>query len=256
MNSEIVLLCSDGDSTRAVYNALQEKFGEVSVVMEKPMSRLEMAKKRAKKIGYAKVFGQILFVVGVIPVLSRISRKRISEIKKKYNLKNDWGNAKIIEVGSVNSEQTRGILQSIQPKMVVVNGTRIIGKKTLECVDAVFVNTHAGITPLYRGVHGAYWALTENNRHLVGTTVHLVDKGIDTGNIIEQAFFEISDKDNFATYPYLHTVYGIPVLIKAVENCLDGKLEIDEKPNNLPSKLRYHPAIWEYVYYLIGKGVK
>lgn len=256
MNNDIVLLCSDGDSTRAVYNALREKFGDFAVIMEQPMSRLEMAKKRAKKIGYIKVFGQILFVAGIVPVLSRISRRRIAEIEKEHHLKKDWTGAEIFRVDSVNSEPAREILRKVQPKVVIVNGTRIIGKKTLECLAAVFINTHAGITPLYRGVHGAYWALAENNRHLVGTTVHLVDKGIDTGNIIEQAFFKVGGKDNFATYPYLHTAYGIPVLIRAVENCLDGNLRTDKKPNNLPSKLRHHPAVWEYIYHLVGKGVK
>ena len=256
MNTEIILLCSDGDSTRAIYHNLKAKFGEVLVVMEKPMSRLGMAKKRAKKIGYAGAIGQIFFAFTVVPVLYYISRKRIAEIEKDYNLRKDWGNAKIVEVNSVNSEEAREILRNVQPKVIVVNGTRIIGKETLECVNAAFINTHAGITPLYRGVHGGYWALVENKGSLVGTTVHLVDKGIDTGNIIEQAFFEVTEKDNFATYPYLHTAYGIPILLKAVENSLNNNLKIKKDSNSLPSKLRYHPAIWEYIYHLIGKGVK
>jgi folate-dependent phosphoribosylglycinamide formyltransferase PurN len=37
-------------------------------------------------------------------------------------------------------------------------------------------------------VHGGYWALAENNPQLVGTTVHFVDTGIDTGEVIEQSF--------------------------------------------------------------------
>jgi folate-dependent phosphoribosylglycinamide formyltransferase PurN len=91
---------------------------------------------------------------------------------------------------------------------------------------------------------------------LVGTTIHLVDQGIDTGNIIEQAFFEVTEKDNFTTYPFLHTAHGIPILQKAVENCLNDNLAAKNKANDLPSKLRYHPAIWEYIYHLIKKGVK
>lgn len=256
MKDKIVLLCSDGDSARAVHNALKEKFGDITVILEEQMSRLGMVKKRSKKVGYVNVFGQILFVVAIVPILSRISRKRIAEIEKEYNLENDWGNTDIIRVETVNSEETRNILVNLRPKVVVVSGTRIIGKKTLECVDSIFINIHAGITPLYRGVHGAYWALAENNRDLVGTTIHLVDKGIDTGNIIEQSVFEVTEKDNFCTYPYLHTAYGIPTLIKAVENCLNDKLEIEKKPNNLSSKLRYHPTVWEYFYHFVRDSIK
>ena len=51
----------------------------------------------------------------------------------------------------------------------------------LEAVPAVFLNTLAGITPSYRGVHGAYWALVQRQPDACGVTVHLVDAGIDTG---------------------------------------------------------------------------
>lgn len=252
----IILLCSDGDSSRAVYNALKEKFGEFPVIMEKPMSRLGMAKKRVKKIGYAKVVGQFFFVSAIVPFLYRASRRRIAEIEREFNLQKDWGEANIFRVDSVNSEAAREILTNVQPKAVVVSGTRIIGKKTLECVAATFINIHAGITPLYRGVHGAYWALAEEKRDLVGTTIHLVDQGIDTGNVIEQAFFEVTEKDNFTTYPFLHTAHGIPILLEAVEKCLNDNLAAKNKPNHLPSKLRYHPAIWEYIYHRLKKSVK
>ncbi len=49
---------------------------------------------------------------------------------------------------------------------------------------------HAGITLRYRGVHGGYWALAEQHPEWVGTTVHLVDPGIDTGGILAQSTFE------------------------------------------------------------------
>ena len=40
---------------------------------------------------------------------------------------------------------------------------------------------HAGITPQYRGVHGGYWAVVNNDPEHCGVTIHFVDKGIDTG---------------------------------------------------------------------------
>lgn len=252
----IVLLCSDGASTRAVYKALSDRFGGVTVVMEPPLSRSEMVKKRIKRLGIIKVTGQVLFAALVVPLLSRRSGKRIAEIELEYGLAKEWDNVKPIEVDSVNSEKTREILRELQPDIVVVNGTGIIGRKTLQSVNAVFINTHAGITPLYRGVHGAYWARAEGRPELVGTTVHFVDEGIDTGNIIDQAFFEVTEKDNFATYPYLHTAAGIPILLKAVEKSIHEELKPKTGIMNLPSKLRYHPTIWEYLVNRLKIGVK
>jgi methionyl-tRNA formyltransferase len=252
---QIVLLCSDGDSTRAVHNALQKKFGHIKVIMEKPISRSEMAKRRAKKLGIIKVIGQISFVALVVPALYRQSKKRIAEIENKFALANQWINADISEIDSVNTDEAREILREINPDVVVVNGTRIISRKTLQSVNATFINMHAGITPAYRGVHGAYWALAEGKPELVGTTVHLVDEGIDTGNIIEQAFFAVEKNDNFATYPYLHTAYGIPLMLKAVEDCLKGTLQTKKDLPVLESKLRYHPTIFEYLSRKFRNGV-
>lgn len=247
--AQIVLLCTDGDSTRAVARVLRENFGaeNVAIIQEEPISRVEMAKRRAKKLGIVQTSGQVLFSLVVAPVLSRASKKRIGEIERQYDLKPTEELSGAVRIDSVNSDAGRAALVGANPRVVVLNGTRIVGKKTLRAVDAPFINMHAGITPLYRGVHGAYWALAENKPELVGTTVHLVDEGIDTGNIIEQAFFETTENDNFATYPYLHTAAGLAALVRAVRRALDGDLETNGGIHGLESKLRYHPTIWEYL---------
>lgn len=249
----IVLLCSNGDSTRAVYRALKEKFGDVTVIMEEDVPRKLFLKRRLKKLGFFPVFGQVLFMAAATPILRLLSQKRLDELKKELKIAEIEN---VVHIDSVNSESGREQLRKARPKVVVVNGTRIIGKETLQAVDARFINMHAGITPLYRGVHGGYWALAENKPNLVGTTVHFVDTGIDTGNIIGQSFFEVTANDNFTTYPSLHTKAGIPILVKTVELALADTLTEEEKEPNLPSKLRYHPTIWEYFYYLIKHGVK
>ena len=97
---------------------------------------------------------------------------------------------------------------------MLVNGTRIISKKTLESVPATFINIHTGITPAFRGVHGGYWAMATGKKNLFGTTVHYVDTGVDTGGIIEQVFIEPPKQDNFYTYPYLQYASVLPVLKK------------------------------------------
>jgi len=74
--------------------------------------------------------------------------------------------------------------QASHPDVVVVNGTRIIAEKVLHSVPATFLNTHSGITPLYRGAHGGYWALVKKDRANCGVTIHVVDAGIDTGGIV------------------------------------------------------------------------
>jgi methionyl-tRNA formyltransferase len=251
----IVLACGDGDSTRAIAHALEKRFGQITIVMEQGVSKWQMARRRAKKLGFVTTAGQVAFILMVTPILRRSSRKRIAEIERKYELDKTF-EGEVIQVDSINSPAAIAVIKAAMPDVVVVSGTRIISKKVLDSVNAPFINMHAGITPLYRGVHGAYWALLEKKPDLVGTTVHLVDAGIDTGNIIDQSCFTVDDSDNFATYPYLHTAAGIPALLGAVEKAVDGRLEPRSEDKGLGSQLRYHPTIWQYLYGRFFKGVR
>jgi len=60
------------------------------------------------------------------------------------------------------------------------------------------INCHAGKLPFYRGRNILNWALINDEKEF-GITVHYVDEGIDTGDIIMQEVFPISDNDNYKT---------------------------------------------------------
>ena len=60
------------------------------------------------------------------------------------------------------------------------------------------INCHAGALPFYRGRNILNWALI-NDEKSFGVTVHYMDEGIDTGDIILQRHCEINDNDNYAT---------------------------------------------------------
>jgi methionyl-tRNA formyltransferase len=174
-------------------------------------------------------------------------------IKNKLNEK-EIPEEKIIKVSSINDLDTINILQSNTPDMIIVSGTRIISKQILESVSIPFINIHAGITPKYRGVHGMYWALVNNDIENAGVTVHFVDKGIDTGQIIKQKKIVHTSQDNFVTYPLLQLFEGLEILRQAIYEYFNGELkQID---NRLESRLWYHPTIWQYLYYRFTTGIK
>jgi folate-dependent phosphoribosylglycinamide formyltransferase PurN len=251
----ILLLCRDDNTSKSVYNALRKSFDDVVVLCEDHVSRSEMVKRRMKRIGFVETAGQVLFILAVSPLLKRKSQKRIDEIKHKYGLDESETNWHVTRVKTINSSEAQKAIRQINPDVVIVNGTRIISKKTLQSINAPIINMHAGITPTYRGVHGAYWALAEGRPDLVGTTVHFIDEGIDTGSIIKQVSFPTMSEDNFTTYPYLHTAAGIPALIDAVKAVLEGEVKKEKSISDKPSKLHYHPTIWKYLWGKIRNGV-
>lgn len=253
--THIVLLATASASTNIVYHALERRFGDVKVLLEPAVPPLNFLSRRIKRLGVAPVIGQVLFGLIVVPILKIRARRRVDEIKKQFDLDASSVEPRVQRIPSANSESARELLRRLRPRVVVINGTRILSDETLTSVACPFINLHAGITPMYRGVHGGYWALVDGRPDLVGSTVHLVDKGIDTGAVIEQVTFRPEQPDSYATYPYLHLATGLPALIRAVEAALENHLEPRPVPD-LPSRLRAHPTLWGYVTMRVLRGVR
>lgn len=83
------------------------------------------------------------------------------------------------------------------------------------------INCHAGKLPYYRGRNILNWALINDEREF-GITVHYVDEGIDTGDIILQKTYPITDEDDYSTL--LNKAYTgcAEVLYQAIKKIQDG----------------------------------
>lgn len=243
---KIIFLASDCESSRWVYHALMTDFNLDAAILEQPVSKKALIMSRIKKIGFVKVWGQVMFSALVVPVLKMKAKKRKVELIHQYQLNNNHINCnKTFKVNSVNDEACLQLLQQIQPEIIIVNGTRIISKKILQCTDAVFINLHAGITPQYRGSHGGYWALRNNDAANFGTTIHIVDTGVDTGSVLKQVFIQPKKQDNFTTYPILQVAVGIAALKEILPEIIAGKF--NAVPHTEKGKMYYQPTLGQYV---------
>ncbi|MEO5781698.1 MAG: formyl transferase [Ginsengibacter sp.] len=252
---KIIMLAGKGSSTDILYNSLKNDFDISSVILEEPINKKEFLKKRIKKLGLWEVSGQVIFHLIIVKFLSLTSSKRKKEILQQYHLDDSpVPEGKVIHVNSVNDDKCLKNLQELNPDLVIVNGTRIISKKILDSVKARFINIHVGITPKYRGVHGGYWALVNNDEENCGVTIHFVDAGIDTGSILYQTKISVSKKDNFLTYPLLQLAEGISYMKVAISEILNDSVKT--KVGLQESKLWYHPTIWQYLRYRLGKRIK
>ncbi len=251
------MLVGPGLSAKYMYNGLKNEYNIIRVIRASgiPGGRKKFIKKRVKRLGYWTVFGQILFKLFCVRALNFFSKARVKELQRQLNLSDtDFTEDILIDVPSVNSDECLETLRNIDPDIIIVNGTTIITKRILDGVKATFVNTHVGITPKYRGVHGGYWALVNDDQENCGVTVHLVDTGIDTGGILYQGIIHATKKDNFTTYPYLQIAEGINLMKQALNDIINDT--ISPKKGGKESKLWYHPTIWNYLYIVITKGVK
>ena len=242
-----MLLCSDNPASRIIYHHLEGRFDDVRVIQEEPVSQLALVRRRMSRLGFRAVAGQLLFRALVVPWLTWRSRARVEEIKRELGL-DDRPMENVRHVQSMNDDDARALLRSLHPAITVVCGTRILDRTTLDALNGPVVNFHAGITPLYRGVHGGYWALAEGRSDLVGSTIHLIDPGIDTGTVVAQAGFDVTPRDSFVTYPYLHVAAALEPLAEVVAGALAGEEVVGKPPREeLGSKLRTHPTLGQYL---------
>lgn len=253
---KIIFLAGKGQSTTFLYNALKDDFDIDAVILEDSVSSKKLIKGRIKRLGYLSVINQLVFQTIISKTLIFFSKNRIEELKLKYNLvSNPIPQPKIIDVPSVNSEVSINSLRKLDADIIIVNGTRIISKKVLKSTKAKFINTHVGITPFYRGVHGAYWALVAKDKENCGVTIHEVDEGIDTGSILKQERIAVSKQDNFSTYPYHQLGVAIPLMKSVLTDFKNNRL-IKQQKSSAKGKLYYHPTFTGYWYHRIFRGVK
>jgi len=81
---------------------------------------------------------------------------------------------------------------------VSMSFNQIFRSELLKLPPLKTINCHAGKLPFYRGRNILNWALINDEKEF-GITVHYVDEGIDSGDIILQYCYPISDEDNYAT---------------------------------------------------------
>jgi hypothetical protein len=251
--ARIAVLIAGGPLANMLVNGLVHHFGAVSVLKEEPEPKLMILRRRARMIGWLEALGQAAF--GILQkLIARRSAARLAQIWEGYGLDPRPDPAvSLYEIGSVNSGACRAALRELQPHVVVVYGTRIIKRDTLQSVVAPFINYHAGVNPKYRGQNGAYWARSNGDPAHAGVTVHLVDEGVDTGDVLYQAMSEFETADNIATYQHRQMATALPLVIRAVEDAMADRLS--PRRVELPSRQWFHPTLWGYVRTGMTQGV-
>lgn len=87
---------------------------------------------------------------------------------------------------------------AVEPDLVVSAGfMRILGPAFLEQFEGRTINTHPSLLPSFPGAHAVRDALAHGVK-VTGCTVHYVDAGLDSGEIIAQRAVEVEAGDTEA----------------------------------------------------------
>jgi methionyl-tRNA formyltransferase len=124
----------------------------------------------------------------------------------------------------INSDEFLQIVSGFNADLFVsMSFNQIFSKRLLEHAPMRTINCHAGKLPFYRGRNILNWALINDEKEF-GITVHYVDEGIDTGDIIVQETFPISDADDYSTLLTRAYPECAAVLFKAIKILQTGQV--------------------------------
>ena len=104
-----------------------------------------------------------------------------------------------VEVPHINHPDVIKIIDEQCPDVIAVFGTSLLKGELLEKGRLGIINLHGGLSPEYRGADCTFWALYNQEPEKVGCTIHYINAGIDTGNIIAHVSPEIKETDDELT---------------------------------------------------------
>lgn len=125
-----------------------------------------------------------------------------------------------VEPGGINDDKVFELIDRLDPKLIAVHSTSIIGPRLISRFPKRLINLHAGLSPYYRGAGTNLFPFLDDRLDLVGMTIHYIDQGIDSGEIILQGRPTFEPQDDTHTIGCKNVILGAHLMRRVVERYL------------------------------------
>lgn len=260
----IVVLCCDGIYQRYLVQRLHEEYEVTGVVLRVAvhergslasrlsryfnpvalakylLARFEMARSTKSARGLVEA---LFFRAGAPPAIP-------SEIE-------------CITVADINCPETVAFVSRHAPDIVCVNGTNLLREPVLRLAERIplgIINLHTGLSPYTRGGNCNLFALLEGRPEWVGVTVHYIDPGIDSGDLILTRQVAMEPDDTYDCIDARTFRLGADLMVVAVRQILQGRAaRVPQWPGGSLYLRRtgyvYEPYHWYKVNRLLRQGL-
>ncbi len=132
-------------------------------------------------------------------------------------------NIPVFQPESLKNNELSGYLEEIKPDVIVVVAYgKLLPEYILNYPKYGCINVHASLLPKLRGAAPIQWSVI-NGDTVTGVTTMLMDKGMDTGDILYKASVEIEKEDTAGTMFEKLKVMGASLLKTTLIKVRDGK---------------------------------
>lgn len=118
-----------------------------------------------------------------------------NDIYKRLNFVCNQNNIAFEIIDDFKSESFVGKIKQLQPDVIAIcHFQKLISEEIIVIPKLGCLNLHPSLLPDYRGMAPQHWPIINGDKK-TAVTVHFVDDGIDTGNIVMQREMEILEDD-------------------------------------------------------------
>jgi len=163
-----------------------------------------------------------------------------------YSSISEWcrkNNVLKLTVKSLNDHATISFIRNNQPDWVIYGGGGILKDEFISASNGKILNAHSGPLPEIRGMNACEWSILLGYEPAV--TIHLINRGIDTGGIIKKYPIMRAAGDTIEILRNRCVVEGITGLFETVMNPPAKLPEPDHKASSFRQCYVMAPALKE-----------
>lgn len=193
----------------------------VGVVRAQPLSLSTQGKSRIRRhfqrVGWR--FAWLLFFQRVIQGFGYALSLLLPGMRKR--LLPAWKIARerdipVFQTRDINAVSTVDFVRQCHPDLLVsAYFSQMLKTEVIQIPTRGVLNIHPGWLPTYRGAMAYFWVL-HNNSDRGGVTVHWIDEGIDTGEILERRSFPIPVRATQETVLTMTAIIGTRLLRRVI----------------------------------------
>lgn len=218
---------------------INEKAGSIVGVAISKGGRFKIGKKRSKFI-YAL---SLLLIMGLFGFVKNVMLTIRFKLKVQFSkfltfIENpgleSFCKEKKIPLRQIKSPNNKEFLSFLREEEIdiIINQSQFIIKKELLAIPTIGVlNRHNALLPKNRGRLTPFWVLFKGEKE-TGVSIHFVNEGLDSGEIVVQERYELSKKDNFNSIVEKNYQIAPKAMFKAIDILASGKYTLIPNPDS------------------------
>lgn len=183
-------------------------------------------------------------VVGVVTMPDKPSGRGLKVNKSDVKLYAEQAGLPILQPEKLRDEVFQAALRQWRPDLGIVIAFRMLPESVWSLPRLGTFNLHASLLPQYRGAAPINRAIMNGEKE-TGVTTFMLDRDIDTGEIIDSRRTEILPEDNAGTLHDRLMKMGTELVLSSVETIAAGGLATRAQSAMVQGELKPAPKIFK-----------